>query len=386
MEINDPDIHEVVIIGAGPVGLALALGLARQGRDVLVLEKNESTAQHSRAPAIWPGTQEILADLGIIDTFLEEGIIMDRLEMRDADHDSTLLTLPLQELESMTAYPHLLILPQSRTEKLLLNALQQEPTADVLFSCEVFKLIQQASKVEIRYRGPKGNNVAYAQYAAGCDGAHSTVRDHLDASLEGITYKLRAALADVEIENGTHLHTPRLTTQPRFAVGIRIRQNIWRMILPFAESEEIPLNQRVEESAANLFDNRRWQPVWQSEFRLHRRVSTRFANGRIVLAGDAAHINSPVGGQGMNVGIQDASILINIIGNALDDSTINPFEKYGRDRRKEIEKGVNQFTDILTRLLLFGEGRMIRPILYLVNTSMHIPMLRRRIMKRFANI
>lgn len=315
---------------------------------------------------------------------------MERLELRDADRTSTLLTLPLEELRTLTKYPHLLILPQSHTEKILLDALQGEPTAEVRFSCEVFELDQHPSKVEVHYKGTETeseeNHTAFAKYVAGCDGAHSTVRDHLNGTLEGITYQLHTALADVEVENGADFHSPRITTQPRFAVGIRIKQNIWRMILPFAEDEEIPLDQRVEKSAANLFDHRPWQAVWQSEFQLHRRVSSIFAEKRIVLAGDAAHINSPVGGQGMNVGIQDASILINVISNALDNSHNNPFEEYARERRKEIEKGVNQFTDILTRLLLVSEGKMIRPILFMVNTAMRIPFLRWRIMKRFANV
>lgn len=384
MERDNQKSCEVVIVGAGPVGLSLALGLARRGREVQVIEKNDTTAEYSRAPAIWPGTQEILEELGIVDIFLEEGIIMDKVELYDVDRDTPLLSIPLYELESVTPYPHLLVLPQSQTEKILLNALGKQSSAEVLFSCEVVELKQDSEKVEVHYQGPKGSSRIDAVYVAGCDGAHSTVRDSINASLEGETYNLHAALADVQVENTEVFHSPRLTTSPRPAIGIRMGESLWRMILPFVAKGDLQLKQRVNDAATKLFGSSSWQEVWQSEFRLHRRLSSTFAEGRVVLAGDAAHINSPVGGQGMNVGIQDASILAGVMDEALNSTQKDPFEEYGRERREEIRRGVNRFTDILTRLLLMGEGRMLRPAFMVVNVLLKIPFLRRRIMRRLA--
>lgn len=376
--------HQIVIVGAGPVGLSLGLYLARYGLDVLVLEKNAATSEHSRAPAIWPRTQEILSDLGVIDDFLNEGLVMRRLEILDVDHDARLFQAPLDELADQTAYPHLLILPQSRTEKLLLNALQGQSTAEVRFSCEVFQLAQHQEKVEVRFHGPEVDSTVSADFVIGCDGAHSTTREAIGARLEGITYKFRAALADIRLDGRATFHSPRLTTRPRIAIGIQISEELWRLILPFKRSDNVPLDCRVDQAVTSLFHESTWQSVWQSEFSLHRRVSTSFAERRIVLAGDAAHLNSPAGGQGMNAGIHDAALLARALCDAVDQVSDEPLEKFGRNRPKDIRKGVNRFTGILTRMLLTGEGRVIQPVLGLANAAMHFKSIRRRILRRLA--
>jgi len=118
--------------------------------------------------------------------------------------------------------------------------------------------------------------------------------------------------------------------------------------------------------------------------RLHRRLSTTFADRRVVLAGDAAHLNSPVGGQGMNAGIQDTEILVPALLEALDSGSPDPVALYARSRREEIQEGVNRFTDLLTRILLFGQGRLLRPVLTLANLATRLPPLRRRMLKNLA--
>lgn len=374
---------DVVIAGAGPVGLSLALGLAQRGRRVLVLEQEPGTSKHSRAPAIWPGTQQILANLGQIDRFLNEGILVQKLKLWDIERKRVLFSAPLEELAERTPFPHLLILPQSDTERLLLEAVQREPTAEVQFSSEVTGFDQGDSQVAVHYQFGGETKIATARYLAGCDGAHSIVREKLGASFEGITYKVQAALADIEIADSQNLRFPRLCTRPFLGIGIRLKGDVWRLILPFPRTDQIPLDERVAGVAKKLFD-RDYRPVWQSEFHLHRRVSSIFAEGRVVLAGDAAHLNSPVGGQGMNAGIQDAALLTEAMHEALEKDANDSIPNFAEARRKEVQTGVNRFTNLLTRVLLFRRGRLIRPVLRLANLMLRVSPLRRRFLRNLA--
>jgi 2-polyprenyl-6-methoxyphenol hydroxylase-like FAD-dependent oxidoreductase len=150
---------DVVVAGAGPVGLSPAVGLARAGHSVLVLEKEPGTSEHSRAPLIWPRTLEILDGLEIVDRLLDEEIALSRIELWDADQDRVLFEGDLGELGGETGFPHLLICPQSTTERLLHEALKDAPSGDVLFSAEVVDLRQTNGMVKTRYESEGVNRV-----------------------------------------------------------------------------------------------------------------------------------------------------------------------------------------------------------------------------------
>ncbi|MCW8125930.1 FAD-dependent oxidoreductase [Microbulbifer halophilus] len=381
---SDSELYQVIIVGAGPVGLSLALMLARKSYRVLVLEKEAGTAEHSRAPVIWPGTQEILAGLGVMEKFTKTGILKPSLEIHDVDRDTCLLRAPLESLSDQTRFPRLLILPQSRTESLLLEALERQASASIRFSSEVIGLDQRDGSVDVRFATPKGQSTASGEILVGCDGAHSFVRQSMGAHQEGITYAMRAALADIRINDSRGLDSPRLTTIPGIAIGIRIEADTWRLILPFTQSDPTPLERRIREAVEHLFPPSNWEAVWRSEFQLHRRISSRFSRGRTVLAGDAAHLNSPVGGQGMNAGIQDASHLAPAIEQALESDPEATLQAYGDRRKAQIAQGVNRVTDIMTRLIMARQGRFIRWVLAGTNAALRTPGLRRKILRRMS--
>ncbi len=383
---DDIERHDVVVVGAGPVGLTLSLALARDGIDVLVLEKEPGTAEHSRAPAIWPGTQEILASLGVLEAFVAGGIAVSSLEMWDVDRQRVAVTLPLHELEGKTQYPQLLIVPQSTTERLLHQAIRDTTAAEVRFSSEVTVVEAHGDGVEVRYRRNGRDAVVRARFVAGCDGAHSTIRGSLGASFDGITYDARVRLADVLIPQDGTLRFPRLSTDGGISIAIRMDGHLWRLILPFTSEEDQSSDQRIRQATSALFPSSRYETVWTSDFRLHRRMSSRWTDGRMVLAGDAAHLNSPVGGEGMNAGMRDAIGLARALRTAIQRDSGDILQRWASERRREIENGVNRFTDRLTRLLLAGRGRLIRPGLWTASAMLQIPPIRRRILHRIGMI
>jgi 3-(3-hydroxy-phenyl)propionate hydroxylase len=372
--------RDVVIVGAGPVGLTLALALARRGIDVLVLDRDASTAEHSRAPAIWPPTQAILHDLDVLDRFMTEGITLPELRLVDAASGDVLLTLPIEELSDLTDHPRLLIVPQSRTEHLLCEA-AREAGAEIRFSTEVLNIRQEDNGVSVDCVPAPA---VRARFVAGCDGASSRIREAIGASFDGHTYDTRAALADVRVAGLGTLPFPRLTTDPTLAVAIRIGTDLWRLILPIAAGDDRALPDRVAHASAVLLDVDDPDVVWQSEFRLHRRVSSDMAHGRVALAGDAAHLNSPVGGQGMNAGIGDAAALDRALAEALDRKSTEPLARYADERSHIVKTGVNPFTDRLTRVLLFRGGALVHPLLAAMRGILAVPPLRRRLLRRIV--
>ncbi len=374
-----------MVVGAGPVGLSLALGLARGGKRVLVFEKEATTSQHSRAPAIWPRTQEILAQLDALDPLTERGIVHHKLQLVDADHnDQALIDFPLEELADETAYPQLLVIPQSETERLLCAQLQEAPNVDILFSSELTTLRQDPNEVTATYRQARRHLQVRAPFLVGCDGAHSRVREALAFSFDGHVYDMEAALADVVLTHDRDYPFPRLTTQAGVVVGIRIDENCWRLILPTFAETETPLDARVRQAVAALFGESEYRTIWSSEFTLHRRISSSFVQRRIALAGDAAHLNSPVGGQGMNAGIQDSEALCTALLAALSTNQTEHLLTYEQKRMAAVAEQVNRFTDWLTKLLFLGDGRLVRPVLRSGQMSLRAPPLRRRFLRNLA--
>jgi 3-(3-hydroxy-phenyl)propionate hydroxylase len=374
---------DVVVVGAGPTGLVLALGLTQRGIDVVVLEKKHSIAEHSRAPGIWPPTQQVLADLGVLDRFLEGGITLPRVNILDVDEGRELLALPIDELADETAHPRLLLVPQSRTERLLCQALRDAGVA-VRFGTEATSVTQHSGGAEVGWHAGGTEGRIAAKFVAGCDGASSDVRAAIDASFDGGTYDTHAALADLRLEGHDHLPFPRVTTRSGFAMALRIDSGLWRLVMPHGADDDTPLERRVAAAASALLPPEPFETVWQSEFRLHRRVASKLADGRIALAGDAAHLNSPAGGQGMNAGIADAADLTTALADGMQRGDAAPLEGYADRRRAAVETGVNPFTDRLTRVLLYRDGAMIRPALAAMRQVLRVGPLRRRFLRNAA--
>ncbi len=375
-------LYDVIISGAGPVGLSLALCLGKSGKSALVLEKNGGLSEHSKAPAIWPPTQEILESMGVLKSFEDDAFLVSSLDVWDSDKNRSLLKLPLEELRDLTPFPRLMILPQSKTEKKLYEALGGHKNVEVKFSCQVLRFEETIDGVHV-VAAERGREQEFlGKFLIGCDGAHSVTREKLGLELEGATYDFKAALADIHVASSFQNRFPRVSFSDRMVVAIQIEENVWRLIFPFSktfkEKEDIP------KAVDKLFGKSEYELVWTSEFKLHNRVSKSFGKGRVYLAGDAAHLNSPVGGQGMNSGIQDAKRLSECLINALDFNRPEALNLYKTERESAVSSKVNSFTDKLTKTLLFREGRYARFLFKLVALLVKSAKIKRKLLLRMA--
>jgi 2-polyprenyl-6-methoxyphenol hydroxylase-like FAD-dependent oxidoreductase len=357
----------VAIVGAGPVGLSLALGLARLGIKSILLEKNPSTSMRSKAPGIHVRTLEIFNQWGISQKILEVGELLQNLELLSANSErGPLLSLDFCEINDEADRPGLLILEQGETERLLLESVIETGLCDVRFSSEVYNLEQNEVGVRLAVRCEEGDYELEAEYVAGCDGASSFVRKAINQPFDGITYSTRPMLADVKIENERDaLPWPRIYNERNgLSSMLRLKPGFWRLIRldTEADSQEEQDNRSDESEVSHeevyrhvskLMGEGPMEVVWGSRFRMHRRNSPRFRVGRVLLAGDAAHLHSPTGGQGMNGGIQDAHNLAWKLAGALGGGDVDRLlDSYDVERQEAVVGNISRYTDLVTRVFL----------------------------------
>ncbi|MFI6999236.1 FAD-dependent oxidoreductase [Nocardia sp. NPDC050175] len=310
----------IVVVGAGPVGLTAALTLSRRGIPVTVLEQGDELATESRASTFHPPTLEMLRDLGVLDALLHKGIVASTFQYRDR-RGGEIATLDLAVLSEDTPFPFRVQCEQSKLTPILLDALD---TADVRFGCRVDGLLSTDNSVVLRtVQGP-----IRADWVIGADGAHSAVRHGSGVEFEGSTYPERFLVASVEedLERALPGIAPinYLFDPDEWLVLLRTPHH-WRVLLPTpADTDDEYELRRLPTRLDAVADlGRPWKVAHASLYRVHQRVADRFRHGRVLLTGDAAHLNNPLGGMGMNSGIHDAvqlaSTLADVIGGAPDE-------------------------------------------------------------------
>jgi 2-polyprenyl-6-methoxyphenol hydroxylase-like FAD-dependent oxidoreductase len=349
----------VTIAGAGPVGLSLALGLAQHGVRSLVLEQAPALRPFSRALGVLPRTMEIFRDWRVLDDFLAEGTLRTDVSVHVAGRPEPVPVIDLGVLARHTATPGILVLSQMRTEGILLRHVESNEAAEVRFGHRVTGFEQDDSGVTVRVTGDAPYELR-CSYLAGCDGAHSTVREQLGWELEGKTYPGRVALVDVLLKGERDLLPwPRVAPGDRVLAALRFEPEHWRIIAPVppeTTDDAVVSPQAIGGMVQALFGPGPSETLWSSVFRLHCRNSPHFRSGRVVIAGDAAHINSPAGGQGMNSGIQDAHNLAWKLARALRRGADAPnlILSYEQERRGAVIRDVEQYTDFLTRSIILA--------------------------------
>lgn len=345
----------VLIVGAGPTGLSLALGLARSGVPSTVLEQKRQLDPHSRATVILPRTLEIFAQWGVLHRFVEAGNRVAHIRLRRAPKGEQIVHFDFTDLTNDTATPFALALPQDRTEHLLLDAVIATGMVDVRFDTRVLRFDQDARGIELRVQSPEGEHELNGDFLVGADGAHSIVRGTLGLELEGKTYPTRALLADVRVppEVDQTEFWPALLDEG-LVVGIRFGDGIFRIVADAVDKgvDEKTIDRHVDQLTRRLFGVPATETIWQQIYQKHQRSAPRFRVGRALLAGDAAHLNSPAGGQGMNSGIGDAHNLAWKLARAANDPHADVealLESYSQERWGYVDREVQPTTDLAER-------------------------------------
>ena len=358
----------VLIVGGGPVGLALALGLARQNVHSTLFETKSEIDPHSRALGILPRTLEIFRAWDIYDRFVSEGEFLSKIRAWIARRPRPAFELDLSVLRKISLVDGILILPQNRTERLLLECVKAAGRTEVLLGHGVKHIEQDNEGARVEVQTGAGETKSYrGRYLVGCDGAHSIVRRELGWELEGKTYPTRVLLADIRVQDERDgLPWPVFAPDVSGVLaGLRYEPQHWRLIstLNPGESEPVALEpSSIDTKVVQLLGQGSHEQLWSSVFHIHCRTSPHFRQGRVLLAGDAAHINSPAGGQGMNSGIQDAHNLAWKLARVLAGADAELLlSSYETERRQTVLRSVDRYTDVLTRYGL-GAPEFVRKV------------------------
>src|SRR5262245_16166068 len=310
-----PASPQVIVVGAGPVGLLTALALAKQGVSVLVLEAEPGLTVDLRAGTYHPPSLEMMAPYGITDEMLKTAIKVPRWQIRDrvgglvVEWDASLI-------KDLTPYPYRLHLEQHRLTPIILAKLKECSNAEVRFSHEVTEFKQTADKVTVAAETPGGAERFTARWLVGADGGRSTVRKCMGVGFEGYTWPARFLVASTDHDFEPHGYALNAYVADPVDWNAMFKMpgdgppGLWRVLFPVQPHEQ----ERAALAADNIerlmqgFQSKsgRYRILYKSMYKVHQRVASEFRAGRVLLAGDAAHLNNPIGAFGLNGGIHDA--------------------------------------------------------------------------------
>ncbi|MEU4646469.1 FAD-dependent monooxygenase [Nocardia fluminea] len=365
-----PEATSVVIVGAGPAGLTAAIVLAEAGVDHVLIDRLGQGANTSRAAVVHARTLEVLDELGIASALVERGIEVPTFKLHDGV--KTLATIEFGDLP--TAFPYTLMVPQDVTEQVLLDRLH-ELGGRAYRPLTVTRVDDENNSVTVEYTDEHDRRgTIRTDYVIGADGMHSVVREQVGIGFTGETYPASFILADVRMSWPTPRTEVSLHLSPE---GVTVvaplpddAGNRYRVVATVDEAPEHPTLADVQtllNARGPAGDIRVDEVLWSSRFRVHHRVADRYRAGRVLLAGDAAHVHSPAGGQGMNTGIQDAALLATLLAKVMTgepDSILDTYETV----RRPIALGVVAFTDRMTTMATLRPA----PIRFARNTALRL--------------
>jgi len=341
---------DILIVGAGPVGLFLANECARRGLRWRLIESRASQSEHSKALAVFPRTLEIFDMAGVVEPFLKVANRVTWVQVMTRQRQLARIRFA----PAGTPYPFVAMVPQDVTERLLVEELRRKGGA-VEYETTFVSAVQHDGYVSATL-DQKGKPIEItAAFVVGCDGAHSAVRHLLDLQFEGAQYDASFMLADIATNDTLPADELQLCPSQFGPLAIFPMSPTRRRVVAIVENAEgdAPSLELVRKMLAQRAPAgiQALSMHWSAYFRIHHRQVERLQVGRMFVAGDAAHIHSPFGGQGMNTGLQDAWNLVWKLDLALRAGGGGGLlESYTTERRPVIEN-VIKTTDRLTRVM-----------------------------------
>ena len=339
------DERRVLIAGGGPVGLLCAWLLGRRGLPIRLFDVNETLQADPRAATTHPATLDLLADDGLADDMARVGLVAPIFQFWDRPSGEKVAEFDHAVLKEDTSHPFVVQCEQFKTTKLLVERLRTLPNVEVLFAHEVVDVVQTDSLVSVDVRGPDGVKSHSGAYLIGADGGRSIVRKQSDIAFEGFTWPERFIVLTTpfDFESAHGLCFRSYFADPDewcncFKVSADGPPGLWRTVYPAnpdQSEQQLMSDAAVQARMQKFFPAQQpYEIVHRNLYVTHQRVAETFRKGRVLLAGDSAHVNNPIGGMGLNGGIQDAANLTEKLATVLLDKAPDAlFDLYSLQRR-----------------------------------------------------
>ena len=308
--------YDAVVVGAGPVGAVCALSLARRGLSVAIIELEPEISRNPRAATTHPATLEMIDDVGLLDDVKALGLTARFFQFWDRVEQRRIATLDHEIIAGETRFPFVVQCEQHKLANLALDRLKTMPNVTVSMKTELIDFSQDGSGVTATVDADGTPKVLRARYLVGCDGGRSKVRKDLGIDFEGYTHPERFIVLTTpfDFEKEGYCFRNYLSDPGEWANLFKVTgddlSGLWRCVFPTRVGET------DEEALADAAAQRRLQGILKRDvpydivhrniYNVHQRVAASFRKGRVLLAGDSAHVNNPIGGLGMNFGIHDA--------------------------------------------------------------------------------
>lgn len=336
--------HSVIIAGGGPVGLIAGLGLARQGVPVTILERHAELPDDPRAATTHPATLELLGAYGMEEDVRKAGLVCPTFQHWDRVSGDLIAEFDHAVLAGETDYPYVVQCEQYKISRIALDRLADEPLAKVRLGAELTGFAQDADGVDVTVQTADGEEHLRTSWLVGADGGRSTVRKAAGIAFEGFTFPEQFMVLTTPFDFEKHrgfCYRNYLSDPEEWANCFKVAHNgppgLWRIVLPVDPekgADELLSDAHVQGKMQKFFPKpEAYEIVHRKLYTVHQRVAETFRKGRVLLAGDSSHANNPIGGMGLNGGIQDAANLAEKLGRVCNGESADLLDLYDKQRR-----------------------------------------------------